>query len=77
MPTRKAPPTIDDPDRGDVAAPPVSLQLERGQRMRLSDQLYGQIFDRIASGQLKTREDVGDHGASLSCGTGLSCLSRP
>jgi Transcriptional regulators len=56
VPTRKAPPTIDDPDRGDVAAPPVSLQLERGQRMRLSDQLYGQIFDRIASGQL----NVGD-----------------
>jgi len=56
VPTRKAPPTIDDPDRGDAAAPSVSLQLERGQRMRLSDQLYGQIFDRIASGQL----NVGD-----------------
>lgn len=28
----------------------VALHLERGQRVRLADQLYGQIFDQIASG---------------------------
>ncbi|MCB8885277.1 GntR family transcriptional regulator, partial [Bordetella pertussis] len=34
----------------------VALHLERGQRVRLADQLYGQIFDQIASGRL----NVGD-----------------
>lgn len=34
----------------------VALHLERGQRVRLADQLYGQIFDQIASGSL----NVGD-----------------
>ncbi|MFQ6686648.1 FadR family transcriptional regulator [Bordetella pertussis] len=33
-----------------------ALHLERGQRVRLADQLYGQIFDQIASGRL----NVGD-----------------
>ncbi|ALX26748.1 GntR family transcriptional regulator [Bordetella pertussis] len=32
------------------------MHLERGQRVRLADQLYGQIFDQIASGRL----NVGD-----------------
>jgi GntR family transcriptional repressor for pyruvate dehydrogenase complex len=35
---------------------PGTLVLARGQRTRLSDQLYGQIFDQIVSGRLK----VGD-----------------
>ncbi|AOB27530.1 MULTISPECIES: FadR/GntR family transcriptional regulator [Bordetella] len=34
----------------------VALHLERGQRVRLADQLYGQIFDQIVSGRL----NVGD-----------------
>lgn len=38
------------------AAGGVALHLERGQRVRLADQLYGQIFDQIASGRL----NVGD-----------------
>lgn len=38
------------------AAVGVALHLERGQRVRLADQLYGQIFDQIASGRL----NVGD-----------------
>ncbi|WP_119157265.1 FadR/GntR family transcriptional regulator [Caldimonas tepidiphila] len=44
----------------DKSAPPAAtsgkLVLARGQRTRLSDQLYGQIFEQIVSGQLK----VGD-----------------
>lgn len=39
-----------------AAAGGVALHLERGQRVRLADQLYGQIFDQIASGRL----NVGD-----------------
>lgn len=43
------------PDPSRPSAPPA-VPLERGQRVRLADQLYGQIFDRIVSGQL----NVGD-----------------
>jgi GntR family transcriptional repressor for pyruvate dehydrogenase complex len=39
-----------------AATPAGTLVLARGQRTRLSDQLYGQIFDQIVSGRLK----VGD-----------------
>jgi len=44
------------PASAPAAAGGVSLQLERGQRVRLADQLYGQIFEQIASGAL----NVGD-----------------
>ena len=37
-------------------APVEAMPLERGQRVRLADQLYGQIFEQIVSGRL----NVGD-----------------
>jgi GntR family transcriptional repressor for pyruvate dehydrogenase complex len=47
----------DMPRPGDGGSAPEGTRvLDRGQRVRLGDQLYGQIFDRIASGQL----NVGD-----------------
>ena len=57
MPRKKSPPPAAVPaDAAEPPARPAPLQLARGQRIRLGDQLYGQIFDQIVSGRL----NVGD-----------------
>jgi len=56
--------------RKDSGAP---LSLEPGQRMRLSDQLYAQVFDQIVSGRL----NVGDQLPSENEISEMFGVSRP
>ncbi len=59
MPKPRSLPATRNGTMGNASAPVPDakpLAIDRGQRVRLGDQLYGQIFDRIASGRL----NVGD-----------------
>ncbi len=62
MARRAAAPLTPASSSAGPSAPPAerssALVLEPGQRGRLSDQLYGQIFDQITSGKLKVGDQL-------------------